>query len=178
MKIRNAITCLRNETGLSRKECITILAAEDKIRLGGNTTNGLLANVKDGASFLINSLLAYENGISVKELRDKVSQCEKVKHPDKKISEHLHNCQEYARPHRLNACDLKDVLNKLGLLFEDGRTVPVVCVNNIPEQSISLKIVISWPEDAILTSPLLAAIRAYEEGKSLPNWVKNFINTH
>lgn len=178
MKIRNAITRLRDETGLSRKECIAILAAEDKIRLGGNTTNGLLANVKGGASFLINSLLAHEDGISVKELRDNVSQCEKVKHPDKKIAEHLHNCQEYARSHRLNACDLREVLIELDLLSDDGTTVPAVCINSIPEQNISLKIVTSWPENAILTSPLLAAIRAYEAGKSAPSWVRSFIDTH
>jgi hypothetical protein len=175
MPIRDAIACLRDETGSSREECKMILKQEGKIRSGGNVTNGLLANGKGGASLLINTRLATEHGIHINELRTEVSQCSRVKHPDKKIAEHLRNCQEYARPHRLAACDLKNVLASLELLSPDGKTVPTVCVNGIPAPSITHSTVLSWSDDTILTSPLLAAIAAYETGKRPPHWVQSYM---
>lgn len=181
MPIRNAITCLRDETGLSRKECIARLLSEGKICPGGNTTNGLLANGKGGASLLINTYLAREQGICFRQLKQEIerikatSPYKPVVHVHKKIAEHLRNCQDYARAHRLAACDLKDVLASLELLAPDGETVPAVCLNGLPARPITHGMALSWPEDTILTSPLLAAIAAYKAGKQAPHWVQNYM---
>lgn len=181
MPIRDAISCLRDKTGLSRKECKIILKKEEKIRSGGNTTNGLLANGKGGASLLINTYLAQEQGICIKALKQEIerikatSPYKPVIHVHKKIAEHLRNCQEYARPHRLAACDLKDVLVSMELLAPDGETVPAVCLNGIPAHTITHGMVLSWPEDTILTSPLLAAIAAYNAGEQAPHWVQRYM---
>lgn len=175
MIIRDAIRRLRDETGLSWQECFKMLRAENKVLSGGDSTNGLLANGKGGASLLINTCIARERGACIKELRKDVTQCKRVKNPDKKIADHLRNCQEYARTHRIGACDIKDVVDKLGLLSSRGATVPAVCVNGIPAQDITLRILLSWAEGAILTSPLLAAIEAYKAGKPAPQWVRAYM---
>lgn len=176
MKIRDAISCLREETGFSRDRCIEILLRENKIRSGGNRTNGLLAWDREGASQVINRWLAHKNGIIVKDLMCKVQLCKNVKCPERKISDHLRNCQEYADPHRLEACDLKNILANLNLLSKDGGTVPVLCVNSVPvSQKLCRTIVSSWSEKDILTSPLLAAIDAYIVGVQIPQWIRKFI---
>lgn len=181
MLIRDAISCLRDQTGLSRKECKFILKQEGKIRSGGNTTNGLLASGKGGASLLINTYLAQEQGIYFKELKQEIERIKAtspyrpVVHVHKKIADHLRNCQEYARPHRLAACDLKNVLASLNLLTPDGETVPAVCLNGIPVRPITPSMVLSWPEDTILTSPLLAAITAYKTENQAPRWVQKYL---
>lgn len=176
MKIRDAITCLREETGFSRDKCIAILLRENKIRSGGNKTNGLLAWNREGASQVINRWLAHKNGILVKDLIYKVKLCKNVKCPERKISDHLRNCQEYAYPHRLEACDLKSILVNLNLFSEDGKTVPILCVNNIPvSQRICKAIVASWSENDVLISPLLATIDAYISGMQIPQWIRKFM---
>ena len=67
------------------------------------------------------------------------------------------------------------VLASLELLSTDGKTVPTVCVNGIPAPSITHSTVLSWSDDTILTSPLLAAIAAYETGKRPPHWVQSYM---
>ena len=176
MRIRDAIKCLEDKTGFARDKCIDILLKDNKIRSGGNRTNGLLANGAGGASLLINTYLASEKGVSVKELIEKVSQCSKIKKPHQKIAAHLRNCQEYALPHRISACDLKKVLENLYLLSKDGKTIPVVCVNGRPEErKITYSIVYTWLENDILTSPLLTAIASYNTRTPVPDWVRVFM---
>ena len=172
-KLRNAITCYREATGLSRNECIAQLLQEDVIRPHGNTTNGLLAYEKEGASSLINKYLAQEKGIDAYSLKIEVAKCDHVTSPNQKIYDHLYNNLEYAKINRIKKCDIYNVLTEYKLITKTEKTVPALCINGYPTYEITRNDVDLWADNIILNSPLIAAIFAYRSGSILPEWVRH-----
>lgn len=141
------------------------------VRTGGNSANGLLAI--GGASLLINQRLAMQGGVTITALLTDVAACPRVSNPLGKVGDHLGNNLAYAAPARLAACGIWQALRADGLT----NGLPALCINGKPVDRVTrkqLSVLANSLPDAVLTSPLLAAIAAYTQGKPCPDWARAY----
>lgn len=148
-----------------------VLQSVKLVRTGGNSANGLLAI--GGASLVINQRLARQGGVTIAALLQEVATCPRVSNPLGKVGDHLGNNIAYAAPARLAACGIWQALKADGLT----NGLPALCINGKPVDHVTRKglqtLANSLP-DAVLTSPLLAAIAAYTSGKPCPDWARAY----
>lgn len=141
------------------------------VRTGGNAANGLLAI--GGASLVINQRLARQEGVTITALLQEVATCPRVSNPLGKVSDHLSNNLAYAVPARLAACGIWQALKADGII----NGLPALCVDGKPHNHITrkqLSMLANGMPGAVLTSPLLAAIAAYTQGKTCPDWARAY----
>lgn len=157
---------------VTAKECRDKLQNKGIVRTGGNSANGLLAI--GGASLVIN--VALVTGVTVAALLSSVTACPRVSKPVNKIADHLQNSFKYADPSRLAACGITAALRADNLYNTDRSTVPYLTVNDAPVASMTATQLQALPSDAVLRSPLLAAIGAYTSGHTTaPAWVRDYM---
>lgn len=148
-----------------------VLQSVRLVRTGGNAANGLLA--VGGASLLINQRLATQGGVTIAALLQEVAACPRVSNPLAKASDHLANNIAYATPARLAACGIWQALKTDGL----ANGLPALCVDGKVVNHITrkgLQTLAAALPTAVLTSPLLAAIAAYTQGKACPDWARAY----
>lgn len=141
------------------------------VRTGGNSANGLLAI--GGASLVINQRLARQEGVGIAALLQEVAACPRVSNPIGKTSDHLSNNLAYAAPARLAACGIWQALKADGII----NGLPALCVDGKPLDHMTrkqLSVLANSMPGAVLTSPLLAAIAAYTQGKTCPDWARAY----